>query len=98
MQQHWSTEHEERARPKIRRTLFVEIVYTELGKATVICECGARAEVAVNAARPTRGRPPKPITAEQMAHEWAAKHMGERHASNEGWEVRSRYATREEMT
>jgi hypothetical protein len=91
MEQHWSQEHADKETPKLRRTLFIEVIYPAFGKATVICECGARADFAVSASRPSRGRPPKPVTAGQLAEEWATQHVGQSHATNDGWELRQRY-------
>jgi len=89
-ERHWSQTEIE---PPPRRTLFVEVIFPEFGKAVVLCECGARVELIAQGqtGKLGRGRPKRPITVLELAEEWAAGHIANKHQSLTQWELRHRY-------
>lgn len=73
-----------------RRTVFYQATFPEFGKATVMCECGARAELHVTGDTNPRGRPRKTTSIAALVDEWCAEHFSTMHQGRTDWELRHR--------
>lgn len=64
-----------------RKTIVVRIIFPAFGRATCICQCGARGEIlALDEGTSTNpGRPRRKRTAAELADEWAMRHVGREH-------------------
>lgn len=76
--------------PTFRRTVFFEAVFPDLGRATVICECGARQSLYTEPCTNARGRPRKTITIRALVDEWCAEHFTMRHGGRTDWQLREK--------
>ena len=78
MEKHWSMPE-----PKPKPSLFFTVSCTEFGKVKAACECGWQTLTVTSAETNARGRPGKPITAMQMAHQQMTDHAKLRHPNRE---------------
>jgi hypothetical protein len=93
-ERHWSQHEPTQETARLRRTIFVQLILPAFGRAVVICECGARADIAPEPTANLRGRPRHQTTPREAAEAWAAAHVEQTHASCDEWELRVKHMMR----